>query len=193
MYSDGFVLLTIPISLLQHGNMTEDEIYRTSTQYRLWSFTPEKLVSLRTSTNALAAERVQTAIKRSREAGQPQQTASADSSGFSSGVEENGQANGDATPEKGAIVDTLTVDEERTLVEYYCSQAKTIGEAKGFKFPPQVIVSCTSGLRSRRAWRADFSTLAGYSNTIHEALLPLQFPNDLPPSPHNDDIAFLSY
>ncbi|KAL8713689.1 MAG: hypothetical protein Q9220_002215 [cf. Caloplaca sp. 1 TL-2023] len=43
--------------------MTEDDIYRTSTQYRLWSFTPETLASLRATTNASAAEGVRAAFK----------------------------------------------------------------------------------------------------------------------------------
>ncbi|KAJ9631854.1 hypothetical protein H2203_000254 [Taxawa tesnikishii (nom. ined.)] len=40
--------------------LTEDDIYRTSTQYRLWSFSPEKLASLRRDTHG-------TAIARARE------------------------------------------------------------------------------------------------------------------------------
>ncbi|KAF2093926.1 cyclin-like protein [Rhizodiscina lignyota] len=127
--------------------MTEDEIYRTSTQYRLWSFTPEKLASLRNSTNALAAERVKAAIKKSRESGQAQPAASADSSGFSTPLGENGQANGSAHGDKDAEVETLTVDEERMLVEYYCSQAKTIGEAKEFSFPIHVIATAVQFMK----------------------------------------------
>ncbi|KAL8950610.1 MAG: hypothetical protein Q9222_003365 [Ikaeria aurantiellina] len=43
--------------------MTEDDIYRKSTQYRLWSFTPETLASLRATTNASAAEGVRAAFR----------------------------------------------------------------------------------------------------------------------------------
>lgn len=44
--------------------LTEDDIYRASTQFRLWSYTPESLASLRETTNKLAAERVLAAIAR---------------------------------------------------------------------------------------------------------------------------------
>lgn len=37
--------------------LTEDDLYRTSTQYRLWSFTPEALASLRQTTHSAASER----------------------------------------------------------------------------------------------------------------------------------------
>lgn len=42
--------------------LNEDDIYRTSTQFRLWSFTPESLASLRHTTNKSAAERVVSAL-----------------------------------------------------------------------------------------------------------------------------------
>lgn len=38
-------------------HLTEDDIYRSSTQYRLWSFTPEALLSLRQNTHSAAIER----------------------------------------------------------------------------------------------------------------------------------------
>lgn len=37
--------------------LTEDDIYRTSSQYRLWSFSPESLAALRRKTHDLAIER----------------------------------------------------------------------------------------------------------------------------------------
>ena len=43
--------------------MTEDDIYRASTQYRLWSFTPETLASLRATTNAAAGDSVRAAFR----------------------------------------------------------------------------------------------------------------------------------
>ena len=39
--------------------LSEDDIYRTSTQYRLWSFSPESLAALRKKTHDLALERAQ--------------------------------------------------------------------------------------------------------------------------------------
>ncbi|QIW99449.1 hypothetical protein AMS68_004967 [Peltaster fructicola] len=40
--------------------LSEDEIYRTSSQYRLWSFSPEKLAAQRKKTHELAIERIAT-------------------------------------------------------------------------------------------------------------------------------------
>ena len=37
--------------------LNEDDLYRTSTQYRLWSFSPESLATLRLKTHELALER----------------------------------------------------------------------------------------------------------------------------------------
>ena len=48
-------------------SLTEDDIYRSSTQFRLWSFTPDALASLRATTNETAAARVVAAITRHRE------------------------------------------------------------------------------------------------------------------------------
>lgn len=42
--------------------LNEDDIYRTSTQFRMWSFAPESLSSLRATTNTAAAERVKSAL-----------------------------------------------------------------------------------------------------------------------------------
>ncbi|KAL8936652.1 MAG: hypothetical protein Q9211_004085 [Gyalolechia sp. 1 TL-2023] len=77
--------------------MTEDEIYRTSTQYRLWSFTPETLASLRATTNTTAAGCVRDAFRNlelnPKEGGK---------------IEDNGE------------VDCLTIEEEQKIVGYYC-------------------------------------------------------------------------
>jgi len=37
--------------------LTEDDLYRTSTQYRLWSFSPESLAAQRRKTHELAIQR----------------------------------------------------------------------------------------------------------------------------------------
>lgn len=103
--------------------MAEDDSYRGSTQFRLWSFTPTALDSLRSSTNALAAERVRAAVKR---AGASQDGASRDS---------NKPA---ANPE--VEIDCLTPSEERKLVTFYCKQ--TMDLADFCSFPTSVKVHC---------------------------------------------------
>ncbi|KAI4177652.1 MAG: hypothetical protein LQ343_000115 [Gyalolechia ehrenbergii] len=77
--------------------MTEDEIYRTSTQYRLWSFTPETLASLRATTNAAAADGVRDAFRNLN---------------LKTSESENVRENGE--------VDCLTIEEEQKIVDYYC-------------------------------------------------------------------------
>ncbi|KAL8664157.1 MAG: hypothetical protein Q9168_007958 [Polycauliona sp. 1 TL-2023] len=84
--------------------MTEDEIYRTSTQYRLWSFTPETLASLRGTTNVTASESV-------RAAAQDQQ---------SGPQKQDKDENGGDRPE--VEVDCLTIEEEQKIISFYCLQ-----------------------------------------------------------------------
>ncbi|KAG0646767.1 Cyclin CCL1 [Hyphodiscus hymeniophilus] len=106
---------------------TEDERYRTSTQYRLWSYTPSSLLALRTSTNSLAADRVREAVRRSREARAVSSTETSDA--------ERGRSVS-AAPE--GEVDCLTVEEELKLVRFYCRQTSQLGDH--LKFPSDVKV-----------------------------------------------------
>ncbi|KAI4191745.1 MAG: hypothetical protein LQ346_004629 [Caloplaca aetnensis] len=80
--------------------MTEDDIYRTSTQYRLWSFTPETLASLRATTNAAAAAGVKDA--------------------YHSPKWDDAPGEGHGAPQ--VDVDCLTVEEEQKIIGYYCLQ-----------------------------------------------------------------------
>lgn len=41
---------------------SEDDLYRTSSQYRLWSFSPDELASLRAATHSAAVTRAQTYV-----------------------------------------------------------------------------------------------------------------------------------
>jgi len=114
--------------------LTEDDIYRSSTQFRLWSYTKSTLASLRSSTNSSAADRVRAAIQRAKESRSPSNAASADVSE----AEQNGNntKNGVKFPEKE--VECLTVDEELKIVGYYCLQAMNF--ANHMKFPTEVKV-----------------------------------------------------
>lgn len=97
--------------------MSEDERYRTSTQYRLWSYTPTSLLALRSTTNCIAADRVREAVRRVREA---RTLSSADAS-----EAENGWSTS-AIPE--GEIDCLTVHEELKLVAHYCRQTLQLGD-----------------------------------------------------------------
>ncbi|KAI9790579.1 MAG: hypothetical protein M1835_000911 [Candelina submexicana] len=91
--------------------MTEDDAYRASTQYRFWSFTTPALISLRSSTNALAADRVRAALKRAREA----RVSNAPTPDADGSVTNN-------TTEAEKDIDCLTVDEEQKLLRFYCAK-----------------------------------------------------------------------
>ena len=107
--------------------LTEDDIYRTSTQYRLWSFTRESLSSLRSTTNQSAADGVRAALKSIHS----QQTAG----------ESQGQSSYDeATRPTNYLkeVDCLSVEEELKLVGFYC--VKTMQFADFCEFPTNVKV-----------------------------------------------------
>jgi cyclin H len=122
--------------------MTEDELYRASTQYRLWSFTPEKLASLRASTNSVATQTVKAAILRKRAAKAASETPSdADGGGTPT---KNGAGNTDG-PAAERPIDCLTAAEEKKLVDFYCSNMLKMGTQKPLELPIQVAV-CHSHL-----------------------------------------------
>lgn len=95
--------------------MIEDDIYRTSSQYRLWSFTQDSLRSLRDTTNAVASDRVRAARRRM----QPASSAAATPNPSGSDTD----SKRDEKP-----VECLTPDEEQDLVRYYCEQTLELGE-----------------------------------------------------------------
>lgn len=95
------------------ATLTEDDVYRSSTQYRLWSFTLVSLASLRSATNSLAIESVQAAIKSSQVGNRVGNT-----------VEKE--------------VDCLTVEEEQKLVGFYCVKAMQFADF--CEFPTNVKV-----------------------------------------------------
>lgn len=132
--------------------MTEDEIYRVSTQYRLWNFTPEQLEERRTNTNALAVQQTRAAFKRKRDLAA--QLSSADASATTSEAEGNGNGNGTNGAAKADVeeVECLTPDEEKRLVAYICfNLLEMVMEQKRFgELPIHVAVrSITLGAKER--------------------------------------------
>ena len=111
--------------------MNEDERYRTSTQYRLWSYSPESLATLRETTNQNAAERVREAMKRA--------TASKASSTTQSAEASEAEQNGTPVPMNiDGEIDCLTAEEELKLLAFYCRQ--TIDLGNHMKVPTEVKV-----------------------------------------------------
>lgn len=105
-------------------NLTEDDIYRSSTQFRFWSFTPEALVSLRETTNKAASKRVISAIKRHH-------------------VSNDLLVGSSKTT---APTDCLTSAESHALLTHYCRQLHT-WSSKLFKLPSNVTATAVQYLR----------------------------------------------
>ncbi|KAL3442383.1 cyclin-like protein [Aspergillus insuetus] len=115
--------------------MIEDDFYRTSSQFRLWSFTEDSLRSLRQNTNSLASDRVRDALRRAREARQ-----SANSS--AAGTPNPNGSDADSKPGDEKDIECLTPEEEQDLVRYYCEQIVQLGES--YKPPLPTIVRATA-------------------------------------------------
>ncbi|OWP04035.1 hypothetical protein B2J93_8416 [Marssonina coronariae] len=98
--------------------MSEDDRYRTSTQFRLWSYTSQSLLALRSTTNQTAADRVREAVRRLREARNAPPANTSES--------ENVRP-GSAIPPEGEV-DCLTVEEELKLVAFYCRETMKLGD-----------------------------------------------------------------
>ena len=110
---------------------SEDDRYRTSTQYRLWSYTPQTLYALRSTTNQVAADRVREAVRRIREA--------RNSTPFCAETSEaeNGASRAVSIMSEGEV-DCLTVEEELKLLAFYCRQTMQLGDH--LKVPSEVKV-----------------------------------------------------
>lgn len=103
--------------------MIEDEIYKTSTQFRIWSYTKDSLNSLRASTNAAACERLRAVQHRAREANR---SATPSTSGNLTPNPSDNEAKVEAA--LGKDVDCLSAEEELMFVRYYCEQALELGD-----------------------------------------------------------------
>lgn len=112
--------------------MIEDDIYRASSQYRLWSYTEPSLQSLRATTNAVASERVRAALRRSRETHQSATSSAAGTPQSEGNIEDK------TTNEKG--IECLTPEEELILVRYYCEKTLELGETYKPPMPTMVRV-----------------------------------------------------
>lgn len=115
--------------------VNEDDLYRQSTQYKHWSFTPAKLVELRRKTNEHAAAQVRLHVAQDR--AERAKTTSFDApSAPDSGADTpngNGTGTGANTPvpggagDKAAEVDCLTMEEEAMVVDKCCETAMKLG------------------------------------------------------------------
>lgn len=116
--------------------MIEDEIYKTSTQFRIWSYTKESLKSLRVNTNAVACDRLRAGQNRAREA--PRSATPSTSGNLTPSLSDT-----DSKVEAalGKDVDCLSAEEELMFVRYYCEQALELGDNYKPPLPTMVRVS----------------------------------------------------
>jgi cyclin H len=121
--------------------MNEDAIYRSSSQYRFWSFTPESLANLRAKSNALASDHIKALVKRRQAASTASSSADAtpsvsdaDSKGVSNGKKDDGE------------IECLTVEEEVELLKFYCNNLLILGNDE-FKFPISVTATAIQYLK----------------------------------------------
>ncbi|KAF1942122.1 hypothetical protein EJ02DRAFT_184864 [Clathrospora elynae] len=122
--------------------LTEDDLYRSSTQFRKWSFTAQQLHAQRQKTNLSATERVKANVARVR-AQRAQQAADSDS--ISSGVD---NCSGASTPNvvtSAVEVNCLTAEEELKIVNDFCERAIALGTHNNF--PSPVVPTCIQYMR----------------------------------------------
>ncbi|KAL2820545.1 cyclin-like protein [Aspergillus cavernicola] len=141
--------------------MIEDDFYRTSSQFRLWSFAEDSLHSLRQNTNRLASDRVRGALRRAREARQ-----SANSSAVGTPNPNGNDADSKLGEEKD--IECLTAEEEQDLVRYFCEQIVQLGES--YKPPLPTIVRATAIQYLRRFYITN-SPMTYHPKTIMPCVL----------------------
>ena len=129
----------------------EDVSYCSSSQFRLWTFTPESLAAVRKATNAAATTQVREAIQRARDKNKRKPP---DEEGEKLNVHNHGlalygsedQATAGQVKEGEADAketECLTPEEELKLVRYYCRKIMEIAQV--FKFPTDVkVIGITS-------------------------------------------------
>jgi cyclin H len=121
-------------------HLSEDDIYRRSTQYRYWSFTPTQLASQRQATNAQASQRVQSAFAVARERALEYNTRLQRCTLTSGSSTNNDPSTQSPVPVPVGRADCLTVAKEQRLVNLFCQSALGLGHF--LNLPIEVSVSC---------------------------------------------------
>lgn len=140
---------------------TEDERYRTSTQFRLWSFSPGQLADLRAKTNSLARQHISERLLSSYSSSSSSMPVSATASANPSGANTPNPAAAVSTATAPADVpapsdlappssssplpDFLTPAEEEQLLGYYTVQ--TLRAAEFCQLPTEIRATAAVFLR----------------------------------------------
>ncbi|KAJ5628594.1 hypothetical protein N7490_010822 [Penicillium lividum] len=119
--------------------MIEDDIYRASSQFRLWSYTTSSLGALRERTNIIASDRVRAALQRARST---QQSATPSAAGTPQPA-----SDGEAKDPNEKEIECLTPEEELVLVRYYCEKTLELGETYRPPLPTMVRATAIQYLR----------------------------------------------
>jgi hypothetical protein len=131
--------------------LTEDDIYRTSSQFRVWSFSPESLAERRRKTHEIAIERIERQRNKSG----------------ANGASSNGE-NGQPHEEK---LDYLTEEEELRLVQRYCDMIRATNDH--LSWPANVKVRTAPGQCDISRRKANiFTTRRPPSNTSAASIFP---------------------
>ncbi|OKL57685.1 hypothetical protein UA08_07083 [Talaromyces atroroseus] len=150
--------------------MIEDEIYKASTQFRIWSFTKESLHSLRANTNAVASERLRAVQHRAREA--PRSATPSTSGNLTPNPSDN-ETKVEAV--LGKDIECLSAEEELMFVRYYCEQALELGD--NYKPPLPTMVRATAIQYLRRFYLTN-SVMTYHPKTIMPCALFLATKTD---------------
>lgn len=155
--------------------LSEDDLYRTSTQFRQWSFTAEQLAAQRAKTNLQATERVKINVARQR--AQRAQANEFDSTSGTSGVDTRANTPNAVTSDRE--VDCFTVAEELAFLEEFCERTMALGQY--CKFSDGAIATCIQFLRRFYLYNSPMTYhaqnisrtamfLAGKSESEHQSL-----------------------
>ena len=156
--------------------LNEDDLYRTSTQFRQWSFTAKQLAAQRAKTNLQATERVKLNVARQRAL--RAQTAELDSTSGNSGIDGSG-ANTPNAVTSDKDVDCFTVAEELTFLEEFCERTMALGHH--CKFSDNAVATAVQFLRRFYLYNSPMTYhaqnisrtamfLAGKSESEHQSL-----------------------
>lgn len=118
--------------------VSEDDLYRSTTQFKHWSFTRQQLAEQRLKTNIKATERVKANVARLR----AQRAEDVEKEGTGSSIENGSGANTPNPAAAGGEVECLTAEEEMAIVDDFCERAIALGTHCGFPF--EVTVSTRS-------------------------------------------------
>ncbi|OAG19660.1 cyclin-like protein [Alternaria alternata] len=128
--------------------LTEDDLYRNSTQFRNWSFTAPQLAAQRLKINIQATERVKTNVARLRA---QRGNDAVDNDTVGSGIDkENGSGTSGTNTPDGRMqsvteINCLTAEEELKIVNEFCERAVALGNH--YSFPLNVVSTCIQFLR----------------------------------------------